>query len=110
MTEQDSDYALLTEIAVAYYDQEQTQEEIAKRFGISRIKVGRLLKKARHEGIVEISVKYHPVFSSQIEQQLSPISASSARLSPWTITTRMNSASRSRRWSATISPGSSKAI
>lgn len=45
MIEQDSDYALLTEIAVAYYDQEQTQEEIAKRFGISRIKVGRLLKK-----------------------------------------------------------------
>ena len=69
MIEQDSDYALLTEIAVAYYDQEQTQEEIAKRFGISRIKVGRLLKKARQEGIVEISVKYHPVFSSQIEQQ-----------------------------------------
>ena len=61
MIEQDSDYALLTEIAVAYYDQEQTQEEIAKRFGISRIKVGRLLKKARQEGIVEIS--------SQIEQQ-----------------------------------------
>ena len=29
MIEQDSDYALLTEIAVAYYDQEQTQEEIA---------------------------------------------------------------------------------
>lgn len=69
MTEQDPDYALLTEIAVAYYDQEQTQEEIAQRFGISRIKVGRLLKKARQEGIVEISVKYHPVFSSQIEQQ-----------------------------------------
>ncbi len=44
-------------------------EEIAQRFGISRIKVGRLLKKARHEGIVEINVKYHPVFSSQIEQQ-----------------------------------------
>ena len=54
MIEQDSDYALLTEIAVAYYDQEQTQEEIAKRFGISRMKVGRLLKKARQEGIVEI--------------------------------------------------------
>ena len=27
MIEQDSDYALLTEIAVAYYDQEQTQEK-----------------------------------------------------------------------------------
>jgi DNA-binding transcriptional regulator LsrR (DeoR family) len=63
------DNALLTEIAVAYYQHEQTQEEIAKRFGISRIKVGRLLKKARAEGIVEINVKYHPVFSSSIEQQ-----------------------------------------
>ena len=60
---------LLTEIAVAYYEYEQTQEEIAKRFGISRIKVGRLLKKARLEGIVEINVKYHPIFSSKIEQQ-----------------------------------------
>ena len=69
MIEQDSDYALLTEIAVAYYDQEQTQEEIAKRFGISRIKSRAPAEKARQEGIVEISVKYHPVFSSQIEQQ-----------------------------------------
>lgn len=60
---------LLTEIAVAYYEHEQTQEEIANRFGISRIKVGRLLKKARAEGIVEINVKYHPIFSSKIEQQ-----------------------------------------
>ncbi|RKS85189.1 DNA-binding transcriptional regulator LsrR (DeoR family) [Orbus hercynius] len=64
---QDTD--ILTEIAIAYYEHEQTQEEIAQRFGISRIKVGRLLKKARTEGIVEISVKYHPVFSSKIEQQ-----------------------------------------
>lgn len=63
------DNELLTEIAVAYYQHEQTQEEIAKRFGISRIKVGRLLKKARAEGIVEINVKYHPIFSSKIEQQ-----------------------------------------
>ncbi len=52
MIEQDSDYALLTEIAVAYYDQEQTQEEIAKRFGISRIKVGRLLKKRARKGLL----------------------------------------------------------
>lgn len=68
MSEYDSDSELLTEIAVAYYENEQTQEEIASRFGISRIKVGRLLKRARAEGIVEINVRYHPVFSSQIEQ------------------------------------------
>ncbi len=61
---------LLTEIAVAYYEHEHTQEEIAHHFGISRIKVGRLLKKARAEGIVEINVKYHPIFSSKIEQHL----------------------------------------
>lgn len=43
------DNELLTEIAVAYYQDEITQEEIAKKFGISRIKVGRLLKRAKEE-------------------------------------------------------------
>lgn len=64
------EYELLTEIAVAYYCDEITQEEIANKFGFSRIKVGRLLKKAKEEGIVEISVRYHPVFSTQLEKQL----------------------------------------
>ena len=45
------EYELLTEIAVAYYCDEITQEEIANKFGFSRIKVGRLLKKAKEEGI-----------------------------------------------------------
>lgn len=64
------DYELLTEIAIAYYCDEVTQEEIANRFGFSRIKVGRLLKRAKEEGIVEINVRYHPVFSTQLEKQL----------------------------------------
>lgn len=64
------DNELLTEIAVAYYQDEITQEEIAKRFGISRIKVGRLLRRAKEEGIVEINVRYHPVFSTRLEQQM----------------------------------------
>jgi DNA-binding transcriptional regulator LsrR (DeoR family) len=64
------DNELLTEIAVAYYQDEITQEEIAKKFGISRIKVGRLLKRAKEEGIVEITVRYHPVFSTRLEQQM----------------------------------------
>lgn len=105
MIEQDSDYALLTEIAVAYYDQEQTQEEIAKRFGISRIKVGRLLKKARQEGIVEISVKYHPVFSSQIEQQFISHFGIKRALIAWITMMKMNSASRWRPRSVTTLPG-----
>jgi len=61
---------LLTEIAISYYQQGVTQEEISKKFGLSRVKIGRLLKKARELGIVEITVKYHPVFSSQIEDKL----------------------------------------
>lgn len=64
------DNELLTEIAVSYYQDEMTQEEIAHKFGISRIKVGRLLKRAKTEGIVEINVRYHPVFSTRLEQQL----------------------------------------
>lgn len=64
------DYELLTEIAVAYYCDEVTQEEIANKFSFSRIKVGRLLKRAKEEGIVEINVRYHPVFSTQLEKQL----------------------------------------
>lgn len=61
---------LLTEIAVAYYQDGATQEEISKKFGVSRAKIGRLLKQARDEGIVEITVKYHPVYSAKIEQRL----------------------------------------
>jgi DNA-binding transcriptional regulator LsrR (DeoR family) len=61
---------LLTEVSVAYYQDGATQEEISKKFALSRAKVGRLLKQARDEGIVEITVKYHPVFSAKIEQRL----------------------------------------
>lgn len=69
-TSASQEYELLTEIAVAYYCDEVTQEEIANKFGFSRIKVGRLLKRAKEEGIVEINVRYHPIFSTQLEKQL----------------------------------------
>ncbi len=52
------------------HTQLEQQEEIAKKFGISRIKVGRLLKRGKEEGIVEITVRYHPVFSTRLEQQM----------------------------------------
>ena len=48
------DTNLLTEIAILYYQHNTTQEEISKKFGISRAKVSRLLRRAREEGIVEI--------------------------------------------------------
>ncbi len=48
----------------------QHRKRFPKNNTISRAKVGRLLKQARDEGIVEITVKYHPVFSAKIEQRL----------------------------------------
>ncbi|WP_108651346.1 sugar-binding transcriptional regulator [Dongshaea marina] len=66
----DDNTDLLTEVSVAYYQNGATQEEISRKFSISRAKVGRMLKQARDEGIVEITVKYHPAFSAKIEQRL----------------------------------------
>ncbi|GAB3686395.1 sugar-binding transcriptional regulator [Salinisphaera aquimarina] len=51
----------LTEIAKLYYVDGLTQEELAASFDMSRVKVGRLLKRAVKEGIVEICVRLqHP--------------------------------------------------
>ena len=60
----------LTEIAILYYIDGLTQEELSKRFGISRAKVGRLLKRAQEEGIVEIRVSHHPKFNTELEEEL----------------------------------------
>ena len=48
--------ALITRIAWYYYINNDTQQEIANRLNISRIKVTRYLKKAHELGIVEIQV------------------------------------------------------
>lgn len=61
---------LLTEIAVLYYLEGATQEEISQRYGMSRAKVGRMLKQSRDEGIVEVRVRHHPVLSAQLEARL----------------------------------------
>lgn len=47
---------LLTKIARLYYEQELNQQQIAKRIGLSRQKVQRLLKHAKDEGIVRIGI------------------------------------------------------
>lgn len=47
---------LLYKLAKAYYEDDLTQKEIGKRFGLSRIKVSRLLQQARVEKIVQITI------------------------------------------------------
>lgn len=65
------DLRLITKIAHMYYNDDQTQLYIAKKLGISRPKVSRLLKKAREMGIVTISVNSsftYPELEKKIEK------------------------------------------
>jgi DNA-binding transcriptional regulator LsrR (DeoR family) len=64
------DIELMTRVASLYYLDDLTQSEIADSLGLSRPKVGRLLKRAREEGIVEITVHTHPALSMQLENRL----------------------------------------
>lgn len=64
------DVALLTRIASLYYLEDATQAEIASLLGFSRPKVARLLKRARADGIVEISIRAHPGLNMPLETEL----------------------------------------
>ncbi len=48
--------SLIYKVARAYYEKGMTQQAIANRYGISRIKVSRLLAKAQKEKIVQIKI------------------------------------------------------
>ena len=47
---------LMYDVASLYYLDKVTQESIARKFGISKYKVNRMLKKALAQGIVEIKI------------------------------------------------------
>ncbi|MDW8069864.1 MAG: sugar-binding transcriptional regulator [Anaerolineae bacterium] len=49
-------HELLEQVAAWYYEENRTQEEIARRLGLSRSTISRLLQEAREEGIVVIRV------------------------------------------------------
>ena len=51
-----TDTTLLYKIAKAYYEDGLTQDQIGKRFGLSRIKVSRLLQQARQSRVVQITI------------------------------------------------------
>lgn len=50
------DIRLISKVSSMYYNQDYNQQEIADRLHISRPKVSRLLKQAREQGIIQISV------------------------------------------------------
>jgi DNA-binding transcriptional regulator LsrR (DeoR family) len=61
---------LLHKVARAYYDDGLTQQQIGERFGLSRVKVSRLLRSAREEKIVQITIAPPQSSNAKIEQQL----------------------------------------
>ncbi len=61
---------LLHKIAKAYYDDGLTQQQIGQRLGISRVKVSRLLRAARDEKVVQITIAPPPESNTEIERQL----------------------------------------
>lgn len=61
---------MLVEVASMYYEQNRTQEEIAKAIGISRSGVSRLLTRCRELGLVQIQVRHPLQTSGALQQEL----------------------------------------
>ncbi|MCG3209015.1 MAG: Sorbitol operon regulator [Anaerolineae bacterium] len=65
-----ADKNLLYKIARAYYEDNLTQGEIGSRFGLSRIKVSRLLQQARDEKVVQITILPPQNSNAELERHL----------------------------------------
>lgn len=61
---------LLYKVAKAYYEDKLTQKQIGDRFGLSRVKVNRLLARARDEGVVQIQVVLPESSQPDVERRL----------------------------------------
>jgi len=61
---------LLAQVASMYYDQELTQSAIGEELGLSRVKVYRLLKQAREEQIVQITIQWPIKRDIGLEEEL----------------------------------------
>src|SRR5512140_505589 len=58
LKDEESRRELLARIALLYYDQHKTQQEIADLTHIARSAISRMLDEAREKGVVEIRVNY----------------------------------------------------
>lgn len=63
-------FDLLARVATLYYLEEWTQDRIARKLGLSRQKVQRLLRQAREQRIVEIHVHSAPVLHLELENKI----------------------------------------
>lgn len=65
-----SQHDLLAQVASMYYEQDMTQTEIGTQLGLSRVKVYRLLKQARAEGVVQITITWPIERDPELEKGL----------------------------------------
>jgi deoxyribonucleoside regulator len=65
-----SEHRLLVRVALLYYEENLTQEEVAQRLSLSRTKVVRLLQEARRAGIVQIRVHAPQTSHRELERRL----------------------------------------
>lgn len=70
MTADVQDLSLITLVAKQYYYEGRTQDEISRSVGISRTKVGRMLRQSRDLGLVTIRINLNPSELSELEQEL----------------------------------------
>lgn len=61
---------LLAQVASMYYEDNLTQDEIARQIGTSRSTVSRMLQEAREAGVIEIAIHYPWKTVPEIEQDL----------------------------------------
>ena len=66
----DDDTGLLVEVAKLYYEEQLTQAQIGRQLQTSRSTVSRLLKEARDQGVVKITIQYKWVRDSALERDL----------------------------------------
>lgn len=60
----------LAEVARLYYHEELSQMEVARRIGVSRSTVSRMLREARQRGIVQIQIQTPTVTATHLERRL----------------------------------------
>lgn len=64
------EFELLARLALGYYEEGLTQEAVARRFGMSRPKVQRLLDRARTVGVVDIRISAPPWLHVEMEREI----------------------------------------
>ncbi len=70
MTTNSDLHELLAKVASLYYEEELTQNEIAARLGLSRVKIYRLLKQAKDEQVVQIVIDWPLKRATRLEREL----------------------------------------